>query len=113
MPANETRLVYVCEGGDCSEKGSVELYQDLKQMLAEKDPEGKNKLRKYPCFGGCEHGINIALFPDRVFYSRITPADVPALCDHLCGKGPELKKNQGIVPHDVENIVWELLDTGF
>ena len=77
------------------------------------DPSGKNKLRKYPCFGGCEHGVNIALFPDRVFLSKVGPEDVPALCDFLCGQGAALKNKKGIVAPDIENIVWELLDTGF
>ena len=63
---DKARLVYVCEGGDCSEKGSIELHNELKARLAKRDPEGRNKLRKYPCFGSCEHGVNIALFPDRV-----------------------------------------------
>ena len=109
---DKPRLVYVCEGGDCSEKGSVELHNDLKEMLAARDPEGTNRVRKYPCFGGCEFGINVALFPDRVFYSKLTKDDLLRLCERLCG-GPELEKNQGIVPKDVEQIVWELLDTGF
>ena len=61
------RLVYVCEGGDCAERGSIELHNDLKEMLLEADPEKRNKVRKYPCFGGCEHGINMTLFPDKVF----------------------------------------------
>lgn len=112
MPTN-TRLVYVCEGGDCSEKGSVELYQDLKEMLAARDAQGTNKLRKYPCFGGCEHGINVCLFPDRIFYSKVTRQDLPALAEHLVAGGPELENKRHIVPKDVENIVWELLDTGF
>ena len=107
------RLVYVCEGGDCSEKGSVELHNELKTLMASKDPDKRNRLRKYPCFGGCEHGINLALYPDKVFYSKITRQDLNALAEHLCDDGPELKDKRGIVPPDVENIVWELLDTGF
>ena len=27
------RLVYVCEGGDCSEKGSIDLHAELGEML--------------------------------------------------------------------------------
>ena len=109
----DTRLVYVCEGGDCSERGSVELHNELKQLLESRDPDKLNKLRKYPCFGGCEHGINIALFPDKVFYSKMTREDLDKLVEHLCSDGPELKEKRGIVDADVENIVWELLDTGF
>jgi (2Fe-2S) ferredoxin len=111
--SDKPRLVYVCEGGDCSEKGSVELASELKGMLEERDPEKRNRLRKYPCFGGCEQGINVCLFPDRVFLSKVTTADLPRLVERLCADGPELKDKMGLVQPDVEKIVWELLDTGF
>jgi len=107
------RLVYVCEGGDCSEKGSIDLHGDLKTMLEERDPEGLNKLRKYPCFGGCEFGINLVLYPDRVFYSRVKHGDLGAICDHLVGAGPKVDRLTGAVPADVEQITYDLLDTGF
>jgi (2Fe-2S) ferredoxin len=109
----KTRLVYFCEGGDCSEKGSVELHNTLKERLAEKDPEGNNRLRKYPCFGGCEHGTNVVLFPDRVFYSKVTDADLDEIEQHLLGQGPVVKRLCGMVEEDVEQITWDLLDTGY
>jgi len=112
MP-KKPRLIYVCEGGDCSEKGSVELHNELKEMLLERDPEGTLKLTKYPCFGGCEHGINLAVYPDREFYSKVDVKDLPRLCDRLLKGGPQLADKQGIVAKDIESIVWELLDTGF
>ena len=107
------RLVYVCEGGDCSEKGSVELHNDLKEMLQSRDPEGKNRVRKYPCFGGCECGINVVLFPDRVFYSQVKKADLEEIVEHLCGDGAPVERLTGVVAKDVEQITWSLLDTGF
>jgi (2Fe-2S) ferredoxin len=107
------RLVYVCEGGDCSEKGSVELFGDLKDTMEERDKGQCNRLRKYPCFGGCEHGINIVLFPDRVFYSKVKPSDLGEIADHLVGEGPVVERLTGVVPKDVEQITWDLLDTGF
>lgn len=111
--SEKRRLVYVCEGGDCSEKGSVELHGDLGEMLQEKGLTGENRLRKYPCFGGCEHGINVVLFPDRVFYSHVTNADLPEIVSHLDGSGPTVERLTGKVAKDVEQIVWDLLDTGF
>ena len=110
---DKPRLVYVCEGGDCSEKGSVELHNELKALLETRDPERRNRVRKYPCFGACEYGVNLCLFPDRVFLSRMKKSDLPALVDRLCADGPELKDHMGKVPPDVEGIVWHLLDTGF
>ena len=110
---DKPRLVYVCEGGDCAEKGSVELHNELKAMLAERDPDHTLKLRKYPCFGGCEHGINLAVYPDKTFLSRMTQADLERLCDALVADGKPLDDKKGVVAKDIEDIVWELLDTGF
>ena len=107
------RLIYVCEGGDCSEKGSIELHNELKEMLAERDPKRSIKLTKYPCFGGCEQGINVAVYPDKVFFSKIEEKDLPRLCDRLLEDGTDLSDRKKLVPPDVEEIVWELLDTGF
>jgi NADP-reducing hydrogenase subunit HndC len=107
------RLVYVCEGGDCSEKGSIDLHAELQDALHARDKDGKNRLRKYPCFGGCEHGINVVLFPDRVFYSHVTSADLPEITEHLVGDGKPVERLTGAVAKDVEQIVWDLLDTGF
>jgi len=107
------RLVYVCEGGDCSEKGSIELHNELKEMLLERDPDKTLKLRRYPCFGGCEHGTNVAVYPDKSFYSKMTTTDLERLCERLLGDGAELDDKTGVVTPDIEQIVWELLDTGF
>jgi (2Fe-2S) ferredoxin len=107
------RLVYVCEGGDCSEKGSVELHNELKGMLEERDTACTNRMRKYPCFGGCEHGINVVLFPDKVFYSKVKLGDLAEIVDHLVGDGDVVQRLTGVVPKDVEQITWDLLDTGF
>lgn len=110
---NKTRLVYFCEGGDCSERGSVELHNEMKDRLETSDPEGVNRLRKYPCFGGCEHGVNVVLFPDRIFYSKVTAADLDDIEKHITGKGPAVERLTKIVEDDVEQITWDLLDTGY
>lgn len=108
------KLVYVCEGGDCSEKGSVELFEELRALIAEKDPEGRVvRVSKYPCFGGCEYGVNITVWPDRVFYSHVTRQDLPEIAAHILGEGPAVERLTGAVPPDVEQMVWELLDSPY
>jgi (2Fe-2S) ferredoxin len=108
------RLVYVCEGGDCSEKGSVELFEKLKGRLAEVDPgEEKVRIRKYPCFGGCEHGINITVWPDRLFYSTVTENDLGEIVDHLENEGPKVERLCDKVKPDVQQIIWEMLDSPY
>ena len=108
------KLVYVCDGGDCSEKGSVELFEQLRARLHEKDPdEERIKLRKYPCFGGCEHGINITVWPDKVFYSKVSDEDIEEIAAHNENDEEPVKRLTGIVKPDVEEFLWEILDSPY
>jgi len=108
------RLCYVCEGGDCTERGSGDLHDKLKEMLTEYDPhEEKIRVRRYPCFGGCEVGINVTLFPDRVFYSHVTEKDLPEIVEHIVNGGPPVERLTGAVQEDVEEILWQMLDSPY
>ena len=108
------RLCYVCEGGDCTEKGSGDIHDHLKEMITQWDPEEQRiKLRRYPCFGGCEAGINVTLFPDRIFYSTVTAGDLPAILAHIQGEGDPVSRLTGQVEPDVEEIIWDMLDSPY
>jgi (2Fe-2S) ferredoxin len=109
-----TKLCYVCEGGDCTEKGSGELFERLRAMIREQDPqEERVKVRRYPCFGACEHGINVTVYPDKVFYSQVKEQDLPEIASHIQGLGPKVVRLCGKAPPDVEQIIWEMLDSPY
>lgn len=111
---SDQKLVYVCEGGDCTEKGSGDLHDKLKEILTERDPgEELVRLRRYPCFGGCECGINVTVWPDRLFYSEVTEADLPAIVDNLVADAPPVERLRHKVKPDVEEMVWTLLDSPY
>ena len=111
---SDAKLVYVCEGGDCSERGSGDLHDELKAMVGAQDPhEEKVRVRRYPCFGACACGINVTVWPDRVFYSRVTPADLPEIASQLLEGAPPLARLQGQAEKDVEEMVWTLLDSPY
>ena len=108
------RLCYVCEGGDCTEKGSGDLFERLRAMLREVDPqEEKVKVRRYPCFGACEHGINVTVFPDRIFYSEVTVDDLEEIAHHVQEGGEPVARLTGKVEPDVEQIIWDMLDSPY
>lgn len=108
------RLCYVCEGGDCTERGSGDLFLKLKELISEFDPnEEKIRVRRYPCFGGCEAGINVTLFPDRVFYSHVETKDLPDIVNHIVEGGKPVERLTGAVEPDVEEILWEMLDSPY
>ena len=70
-------------------------------------------MRRYPCFGGCECGINVTIWPDRVFYSKVTNEDLPAIVEQICNEGPTIDRLAGQVKPDVEEMVWMLLDSPY
>jgi len=108
------RLLYVCEGGDCTERGSGDLHDKIKEQMASFDPnEERVKVRRYPCFGGCEAGINVTLFPDKIFYSHVKEDDLPEIVEHVLGEGKPVDRLTGHVQQDVEEIIWEMLDSPY
>ena len=109
-----SRLCYVCEGGDCTEKGSGDIFEKLRELTQKLDPEEqKVRVRRYPCFGGCEHGINVTLFPDKIFYSKVVEADLPDIVEHIMNGGEPVHRLTGKVEPDVEEVIWEMLDSPY
>ncbi|MEZ5990575.1 MAG: (2Fe-2S) ferredoxin domain-containing protein [Planctomycetota bacterium] len=110
----ETRLVYVCDGGDCNERGSSNLYHRMRTWFEERDPhEERVKVRRYPCFGGCEFGPNITVWPDRIFYSQVKVDDLDDIIRHIEGEGEPVKRLCGKVKPDVEEFLWQMLDSPY
>ncbi|MBM3972786.1 MAG: (2Fe-2S) ferredoxin domain-containing protein [Planctomycetes bacterium] len=108
------RLCYVCEGGDCTEKGSGEVFDQLRDLIKKFDPaEERIKIRRYPCFGACDQGINVTLYPDKIFYSKVTVADLPEIAAHIEGKGEPVVRMTGKCQSDVEQIIWDMLDSPY
>ena len=63
-------------------------FDRLRDLIKKFDPaEERIKIRRYPCFGACDQGINVTLYPDKVFYSKVTLADLPEIAAHIEGKG--------------------------
>lgn len=111
---SDAKLVYVCEGGDCTERGSGDVHDSLKEMVKAIDPEeARVRVRRYPCFGACECGINVTVWPDRLFYSRVTKADLPELVENLLKGGCPVQRLRGQAKPDVEEMVWSLLDSPY
>ena len=71
------------------------------------------RVRRYPCFGGCESGINVTVWPDKVFYSKVAESDLAEIADQLLSDGEPVARLTGAVQDDVEEMVWMLLDSPY
>ena len=61
----------------------------LKKKLAERGLKGRVRANKAGCLDQCEHGPNMVVYPDAVWYGRVTAADLDEIIDsHILGGVP-------------------------
>ena len=90
--------VFVCvqnrppaAGASCGNSGARELIDRLQFALLEAggDLVTKVKINGCSCLGPCEQGVNMVVYPDGVWYARVTPDDVSEIVTtHLAGGAP-------------------------
>jgi (2Fe-2S) ferredoxin len=89
------RHVLVCEGKSCRQAGAEDVKDRFEKVLAEKglrfgkeskgrNPEGPVVLTDCGSVGFCSVGPAVLVYPEGVWYARVTPDDVPEIVlEHL------------------------------
>jgi (2Fe-2S) ferredoxin len=103
------RICLVCQNVDCKNRGSEALMQELEKRVAEKGLSDV-EVRPYMCFGACQEGPNIVLYPEKSWYAGVQKDDLNEILDHLAG-GPDVKRLDRIDP-SLKELIYQLLDTG-
>ncbi|MBO6053642.1 MAG: NAD(P)H-dependent oxidoreductase subunit E, partial [Clostridia bacterium] len=79
--------VLVCGGTGCTSSGSRQIRERLAEELKAQGLENEVKIVQTGCFGLCEHGPIMIIYPEGTFYSRVTPEDVPEIVSEHLLKG--------------------------
>ncbi len=103
------RICLVCQNVDCKSRGSEEIMRELDSRVAAKNLSDV-EVRPYMCFGACQEGPNIVLYPEKSWYAEVKVEDLNDIVDHLCG-GPDVKRLDTIDP-SLKDLIYQLLDTG-
>jgi (2Fe-2S) ferredoxin len=75
--------------GCCDSAGQAKLQKLFKQKLAERGLKGKVRANQSGCLDQCEHGPNLVVYPDAVWYGHVTEADVDEIIEsHIIGGKP-------------------------
>ena len=73
----------------CDPSGQAKLQKLFKQKLAEHGLKGKVRANQSGCLDQCEHGPNIVVYPEAVWYGCVTEADVDEIIEsHIIGGRP-------------------------
>ena len=79
--------VLVCGGTGCTSSGCLKIVEKLGQELEKHKLEKEVKVVKTGCFGLCEAGPIMIVYPEGAFYSHIKPEDVERITEEHLLKG--------------------------
>ena len=79
--------VLVCAGTGCSASNSAQIVENLEENLRKFDLDEEVKVVKTGCFGLCQKGPIVAVYPDKIFYSHVKPEDAERIVSEHLYKG--------------------------
>ena len=83
--------VLVCGGTGCSSSGSATLIERFNEKIAENGLDHEVKVIRTGCFGLCEAGPVVIVYPDGTFYSRVKPENVDEIVSEHLLKGRKVE----------------------
>jgi len=73
--------------GFCYAKGSVDLVERFMEEIEERDLSGEVVVSNTGCFGICDKGPIIVVYPAAVWYGNVTEEDVTRIFDEHFEQG--------------------------
>ncbi len=114
MPKFERHLFICCNQRDpghprgcCDPKAQAQLQFQFKQKLALRGLKKRVRANMSGCLDQCEHGPTVVVYPDAVWYGRVTSADVDEIIESHIINGKPVERlliaddclNSSICPH--------------
>ena len=83
------KQILVCAGTGCTSSKSFDIIANFENAIKENGLEGSVKIEKTGCFGLCAKGPIVVIYPERVFYTKVTPDDVAEIMEsHIKNGNP-------------------------
>ena len=99
---------FVCLNVDCKSRGSEELMNEITRQVADRGIDAE--VKSYLCFGGCDHGPNIVVYPQKNWYAGVKREDLPEIVESLAG-GPAVTRLD-TMDASLKELIFSLLDSG-
>ena len=84
--------VLCCAGTGCTASKSEEIFNNFNEELKKLGLEEEVKVIKTGCFGLCQKGPIVAIYPDKTFYCHVKPEDVEKIVSEHLYKGRPVKE---------------------
>ena len=94
------RHVFICTNrrpdghprGSCAEKGSEEIRARFKEALKKHRLAREMRANAAGCLDVCEHGCSVVVYPEGVWYGRVTPQDVDEIVERHLIRGEVVER---------------------
>ena len=83
--------VMVCGGTGCTSSNSGAIINEFETQLVQKGLDKEVKVVRTGCFGLCEAGPVVIVYPEGAFYSHVKVEDVTRIVDEHLIKGRIVK----------------------
>lgn len=76
--------IFICENkrpeghprGCCLEKGSPKVRELFKRRIKELGLNSTVRVNSAGCLDACEYGVTVVVYPEQIWYGKVTVADV-------------------------------------
>ena len=103
--------VLVCGGTGCTSSGSQRIIQTLKEELEKNSLQDEISVVMTGCHGLCAEGPIMVVYPDAIFYSRVSEDDVAEIVSEHLLKGRVVERL--VYQEDEEEGIQSINDTPF
>ena len=79
--------VMICGGTGCTSSDSPKIAEAMENEIVKLGLQDEIKVVRTGCFGLCENGPVMIIYPDGTFYSRVKVSDVPEIASEHLLKG--------------------------
>jgi NADH:ubiquinone oxidoreductase subunit F (NADH-binding)/(2Fe-2S) ferredoxin len=75
--------VLVCQGTGCVSGGAEQILSSLEGEIARSNLGERVQIKRTGCHGFCQRGPLVVIEPEDIFYSKVTPDDLPEIVESL------------------------------
>ncbi|MEK6968305.1 MAG: NAD(P)H-dependent oxidoreductase subunit E, partial [Nanoarchaeota archaeon] len=94
----------ICAETGCVASGSLKVKQALEEELVKQNLQNEIKIVLTGCNGFCAQGPLMVVYPEGIFYQRLTPENIPFLVEEHFLKGRPVKDLMYTPPTEKEAI---------
>ena len=81
------RQIFVCvnnangEKASCGDHQGEQVFRELREIAKERKLHPAIRVAQAKCLGQCNTGVNIMIYPENVWLSKVRLSDIPEIAD--------------------------------